>query len=67
MNDQNKGTCDKSQMQSAISVKQEHVNFTWDKKNSMQPLESVALYVFHHADGKNRMPMMRIEHDEAIA
>jgi hypothetical protein len=34
----------------------------------MQPLESVALYVFHHAYyGKNRTPMMKIEHDDAIA
>jgi hypothetical protein len=32
----------------------------------MQPLESVVLYVFHHAYRKNRMPMMKTEHD-AIA
>jgi len=32
-------------------------------EKSMQPLESVALYVFHHAYGKNRTPpMMKTEH-----
>jgi hypothetical protein len=35
-------------------------------KKSMQPLESVVLYVFHHAYGKNRTPMMKIEHDALI-
>jgi hypothetical protein len=36
-------------------------------EKSMQLLESVTLYVFHHAYGKNRTPpMMKTEHD-AIA